>query len=230
MNRTNLDAATPPAGDELSSKCVGVLTARPGEAYCDLVAPPRGPADAERLLAGVTPAQLLAVPVRDVEAADAMLAGLWLWHDALDRSHAISQAIASETGSFWHAIMHRREGDFSNAKYWYARCRRHPVLGVIRARGGRAAVRAGPAGDGPGGPRRVGRARRSSTSSRTSTRTRPPRGTPPSSACNDSSARAVRPRAPASPPAGRGERARQRRRSRSRFSANPINPTSPVSP
>ena len=57
-----------------------------------------------------------------------LLAGLWLWHDFLDESHAISQGIETPTGSFWHAIMHRREGDFSNAKYWYARCRNHPTL------------------------------------------------------------------------------------------------------
>ena len=40
------------------------------------------------------------------------------------------------TGSFWHAIMHRREGDFPNSKYWYARCRSHPVLRLIAARAG----------------------------------------------------------------------------------------------
>jgi hypothetical protein len=37
------------------------------------------------------------------------------------------------TLAFWHAIMHRREGDFSNSKYWYARCRHHPVLARIPA-------------------------------------------------------------------------------------------------
>jgi hypothetical protein len=32
-----------------------------------------------------------------------MLSGLWLWHDFLDRSHEISQAVHTASGSFWHA-------------------------------------------------------------------------------------------------------------------------------
>ena len=58
-------------------------------------------------------------------------AGLWLLHDFLDESHSISQDLGTKEGSFWHAIMHRREGDFSNSKYWYARCANHPALATL---------------------------------------------------------------------------------------------------
>ncbi len=67
-----------------------------------------------------------------------LLAGLWLYVDDLDRSHAASQALHSPTGSFWHAIMHRREGDFPNAKYWYQKVGRHPAMSHIDLTGGGA--------------------------------------------------------------------------------------------
>jgi len=46
----------------------------------------------------------------------------------LDRSHSISQDIGSAEGSFWHGIMHRREGDFGNSKYWFRQVGSHPVF------------------------------------------------------------------------------------------------------
>jgi hypothetical protein len=56
------------------------------------------------------------------------LSGLWLLAGDLDRSHSISQNIGSAEGSFWHGIMHRREGDFGNSKYWFRKVGRHPVV------------------------------------------------------------------------------------------------------
>lgn len=54
--------------------------------------------------------------------------GLWLLAGDLDRSHTISQNEGSSEGSFWHGIMHRREGDFGNAKYWFRRVGPHSIL------------------------------------------------------------------------------------------------------
>lgn len=67
-----------------------------------------------------------------------LAAGLWLFADELDRSHAISQTIHSPTGSFWHAIMHRREADFDNARHWYRKVGRHPAMHRIDPAGGGA--------------------------------------------------------------------------------------------
>lgn len=67
-----------------------------------------------------------------------LAAGLWLYVDQLDRSHEISQGVDTPTGSFWHAIMHRREGDFSNSKYWYRRVGTHPAMSRIGVGGGSA--------------------------------------------------------------------------------------------
>jgi hypothetical protein len=69
--------------------------------------------------------------IADREMANACLAGLWLLYDDLDRSHTISQSIHTPTGSYWHAIMHRREGDFGNSKYWFDRVGDHPIFGPL---------------------------------------------------------------------------------------------------
>jgi len=58
-------------------------------------------------------------------------AALALWNDHLAAAHAVFQNDESPNGSLWHAILHRREGDFSNSKYWLARAGRHPVYEVL---------------------------------------------------------------------------------------------------
>ena len=57
----------------------------------------------------------------------ALAAGLWLYVDDLDRSHTVSQGLDDATGAYWHGIMHRREGDFSNSHYWMRQTRSHPL-------------------------------------------------------------------------------------------------------
>ena len=79
------------------------------------------------LAAAIAPRQLA-----DLSLADACRSGLWLAHHFLDESHAISQGIETPTGSFWHAIMHRREGDFDNACYWFRRVRSHEIYPVLQ--------------------------------------------------------------------------------------------------
>jgi hypothetical protein len=116
----------------LSPLAATLLQSRP-DAYQKLVVRGGTPDFARKLLAGVEPRQLVTLPIVNAQDASAMLAGFWLWHDALDECHQIVQDLIGPTGSFWHAIMHRREGDFSNAKYWYARCADHRALRLISA-------------------------------------------------------------------------------------------------
>jgi hypothetical protein len=47
-----------------------------------------------------------------------------LWHDARgewDTAHTVAQDIDSPDGAWIHAYLHRKEGDASNAAYWYTR-------------------------------------------------------------------------------------------------------------
>jgi len=74
--------------------------------------------------------------IADCGMAKACLAGLWLRFDFLDESHSISQELHNRTGSFWHGIMHRREPDYENAKYWFRRVGDHEVFSAMRAAAG----------------------------------------------------------------------------------------------
>lgn len=55
-------------------------------------------------------------------------AALYLWNDDLNQAHLLAQEIESATGSLIHAIMHRRQADFSNSKYWFRQVGAHPVF------------------------------------------------------------------------------------------------------
>lgn len=49
-----------------------------------------------------------------------------MWHDAKGnwhKAHDIAQEIHSPEGSWVHAYLHRKEGDHTNAQYWYRKAR-----------------------------------------------------------------------------------------------------------
>ena len=71
-------------------------------------------------------------PVRNPSMLALFRGGLLYALDALDPAHTIFQDDSSPYGSNWHGMMHRREGDFSNACYWFSRAGTLPVASQIR--------------------------------------------------------------------------------------------------
>ncbi len=63
--------------------------------------------------------------------ADALRALVLLWNDHLDEAHAMVQDLASADAAFVHGIVHRREPDYGNARYWFQKVVRHPVLETL---------------------------------------------------------------------------------------------------
>jgi hypothetical protein len=63
-----------------------------------------------------------------------LLALVLLWHDHLDASHQVSQGLEDASGAYLHGMMHRREGDFGNSKYWFHRAGPQPALAELARR------------------------------------------------------------------------------------------------
>lgn len=69
-------------------------------------------------------------PSLPADAADprALRALLLLWHDHWEPAHALAQQVGTAEGSLVHALVHRREPDPWNAKYWWRRTGDHPAF------------------------------------------------------------------------------------------------------
>jgi hypothetical protein len=119
--------------DIVTSLTTAILRQAGPDAYGRLVISGKDPLASVQSLHGVALEKFFSRPIKHEDDAQAAIAGLWLWVDDLEESHKIAQEIVSTTGSLWHAILHRREGDFSNAKYWYRRCDTHPVNKMMGA-------------------------------------------------------------------------------------------------
>jgi hypothetical protein len=95
------------------------------------------PINPPRLDRGVRPDTLPADSIRlTLQEAPPVALGLaLLWHDHWDAAHAIAQSDEGEPDhDFLHAMIHRREGDFGNARFWLRETETHPCHDVIASR------------------------------------------------------------------------------------------------
>lgn len=67
----------------------------------------------------------------DTVSGQALSAGLCQMLGDQDRCHHLAQGIEGQgrprNGDYWHAILHRREPDYSNAKYWFRNVGTHLI-------------------------------------------------------------------------------------------------------
>ncbi len=77
--------------------------------------------------------------IRDAGMTACAVAGLHLWNDDFSASHNLCQGIRTATGSYLHALCHRREGhqgeglaaNLGNARYWIRRTGAHPAYPAV---------------------------------------------------------------------------------------------------
>ena len=68
---------------------------------------------------------------------------LALWQDAKgdwEAAHRIAQDVGDADGAWVHAYLHRKEGDLSNARYWYRLAGQQPATDTLESEWARIVV------------------------------------------------------------------------------------------
>ena len=74
----------------------------------------------------------LTAKIDKLTATPLIKAGLHLLNDDIHNCHIIAQEHENSDGNYWHAILHRREPDYWNSKYWYNIVGDHPVIHAMQ--------------------------------------------------------------------------------------------------
>jgi hypothetical protein len=75
------------------------------------------------ILNDVSPSTLFPKSAEPVGA----MAGLWFYFNGFDDAHQLAGSRENSNAYYWHAMVHRREGDPGNAAYWFRKTGSHPV-------------------------------------------------------------------------------------------------------
>jgi hypothetical protein len=82
------------------------------------------PAEFQRSLAKRTP---------PAELSPALAALWWMGKNEWDKAHELVMSEEDANCAWVHAHLHRIEGDFDNARYWYQQAGRAPATGELAA-------------------------------------------------------------------------------------------------
>jgi hypothetical protein len=92
------------------------------------VRPPRGPEEIRQVIQETDWRERLKM----VDDSLVKTGALWLY-GFIEEAHALAQQNPSAEGSYWHALVHRSEGDFENSLYWYKRVGEHSIFSRLRS-------------------------------------------------------------------------------------------------
>jgi hypothetical protein len=82
-------------------------------------------------MVGMTVDQLRALASAPTDVSAELVA---LWHDSQghwDHAHEVVQELETPDAAWVHAYLHRKEGDQSNARYWYSRAGQPVFRGTL---------------------------------------------------------------------------------------------------